>query len=329
MAGEHPDAMVCYIQRLVETQPQQGGSDGQLLQSFAMQRDEKAFAALVRRHGRLVWGMATGKAVHRIKDPGMRKDHPSFAYSPDSRTLAVGDAEGTIHLLELATGKFRRHLTKGHQGSISALLFSADGQRLISGSTDTTALVWDLTGRLHGNPKPLNRTDLDACWADLAGADAEAAYQAIRRLAASPTDMLPYLDKQLKPVVGADARRVARLIADLDSEQFAVRERAFKELEGLGETAFGTLRQALASKPALELRRRLEMLLEKQEERWSPSPERLRTLRALEAVEAAGTPQARQLLRKLAGGATEVFLTREAKAALERLDRRSESNAGK
>jgi hypothetical protein len=79
----------------------------------------------------------------------------------------------------------------------------------------------------------------------------------------------------------------------------------------------------LAGQPSLEQRRRLEMMLEKQdEERRSPSPQRLRILRALEALELAGTPEAAQLLQRLAGGAPEACVTREAKAALERLTMR-------
>ncbi len=216
----------------------------------------------------LLYDLTTGSAVRRLEFPGRRDPHPAFAYSPDSRTLAIG-AEGPIHLLELASGKFRRHLTEGHQGGISALLFSSDGNRLISGSSDTTALVWDLTGRLHGPPRPLRAADLDACWTDLAGADAEAAYRAIHRLAASPTEALPYLEKRLQPPARPEAGRLARLIRDLDSDHFAVRERAFQELEELGERATVACRQALAGKPSPEERRRLEMLVEKQEQpRW-------------------------------------------------------------
>jgi RNA polymerase sigma factor (sigma-70 family) len=270
----------------------------------------------------LLYDMATGTLVRRIEVPAMHYDNRSLAFSSDSRALAVGDEEGTIHLLELASGKLRRRLVGGHQGSISALLFSTDGSRLVSGSSDTTALVWDLTGRLNARRQPLSAVDIDACWTDLAGDDAERAYQAIRRLAASPTEMLPYLGKQLQPAGRADARRVAMLILDLDSDQFTVREQAYKELEQLGEGATEACRKALASQPSLELRRRLEALLAKQDqERRSPSPARLRILRALEALELAGTPQARQLLQKLADGASEAGLTWEAKAALERLAR--------
>jgi RNA polymerase sigma factor (sigma-70 family) len=284
--------------------------------------DGNWFACASRGQALVLYDMATGMAVRRIEVPAMRYDNRTLAISPDSRTLAVGDEDGTIHLLELASGKFRRRLVGGHQGSISALLFSMDGKRLVSGSADTTALVWDLTGRLSAPRTALSAADLDACWTDLAGEDAERAYQSIRRLAASPTETLPYLGKKLQPAASADARRVARLITDLDSDQFIVREQASKELEKLGEAATAACRQALASKPSPELRRRLEMLLAKQEqERWSPSPERLRLLRTLEALEVAGTPKARRLLQKLASGAPGAYLTREAQAALARLTR--------
>ena len=48
----------------------------------------------------------------------------------------------------------------------------------------------------------------------------------------------------------------------------------------------------------------------------------LRGLRALHALEQIGTPDAQEQLRKLAGGAPEARLTREAKASLDRLAKR-------
>jgi RNA polymerase sigma factor (sigma-70 family) len=277
-----------------------------------------------------LYDMGTGDAVHRIQIPGERDalithvfPYYSFAFSPDGHTLSVGDAEGSIHLLELASGKFRRRLAGGHQSRIGALLFSSDGQRLISGSADTTALVWDLTGPLNAKPKPLSAAELESCWAHLAGEDAEAAYQSIRRLAASPAESMPYLEKKLQPTASPDAKRVAGLIHDLDSDRFAVREQAAKDLEKLGDTAAAMCRKALAGELSAEARQRLEALIKKQEqERLSPSPQRLQVLRALEALESVGTPKARQLLQKLADGAAEAFMTREAKAALERLAKR-------
>jgi hypothetical protein len=47
----------------------------------------------------------------------------------------------------------------------------------------------------------------------------------------------------------------------------------------------------------------------------------LRSLRAIEVLEHLATPEARQVLQKLAEGAPNVRLTREAKAALARLEK--------
>jgi hypothetical protein len=231
---------------------------------------------------------------------------------------------------EIATGRERRRLA-GHQGRVSSLTFAADGKTLVSGGEDTTALVWDLTGRLDGKGLPggkLSARELDACWTDLAAADAALGYRAVQTLAAAPARAVPYLGKLLSPAPAVDKRRLERLIADLSSDQFAAREKATKELEAAGKQAEPLLQQVLERKPPLEMRRRVERLLQKlAREEWDPSPDRLRGLRALEALERIGTPEARQLLQHLARGVPEARLTREAKASLERLSRRAADKA--
>src|SRR5262249_51949913 len=118
----------------------------------------------------------------------------------------------------------------------------------------------------------------------------------------------------------ADEKRLAGLIADLDNEQFAEREKAAKKLEHLGEVAIGACEKALQRQPSTEVCRRLESFLKKQAKSSSgPSPERLLALRAIEVLEHIGTLQAQELLKSLAAGAPEARLTQEAKTALERL----------
>jgi hypothetical protein len=159
-------------------------------------------------------------------------------------------------------------------------------------------------------------------WADLAAADAPRAFRARGALASSPEEAVALLKGRLRRAQAADAGRLGRLLADLGSEEFPVREKAQAGLEELGDLAEPALRQALADKPALEVRRRMERLLERLR---GPvrRPEVLRPLRAVAVLEDVATPAARELLKDLASGAPGARLTREAKASLSRLGRRT------
>jgi hypothetical protein len=75
---------------------------------------------------------------------------------------------------------------------------------------------------------------LEVLWADLTKPDAVRASYAVCRLVLTPGQSVVFLRERLRP---AKVEQVARLIADLDSERYAVREaatRAFSELDELG-----------------------------------------------------------------------------------------------
>jgi hypothetical protein len=150
----------------------------------------------------------------------------------------------------------------------------------------------------------------------LAGADAARAFQAMNTLAASPASATMFLRQHLRAVPVLNVETARRLVADLDADEYAVRERATKELEQLGASAEALLRQAVREKPSLELRRRAEMLLNKL---TTETPERLRQRRAVELLEWLKTTEARRLLEELADGAADAWLTCKAKAALRRV----------
>jgi RNA polymerase sigma factor (sigma-70 family) len=239
------------------------------------------------------------------------------AFAPDGRTLASGGMDGVIRLWDVLSGKEVGRL-EGHRGWVLDLAFAPDGRRLASASMDTTALVWDVA-RYTRRDRPVSRLGADelrAAWEDLGG-DAGKAYRAIAALAAAPEQAVPFLAEHLHAATPPDPKRLARLLADLDGERFEVREQATRELEGLGALAEAALRQALAGKPSAEAKRRLEGLLEKLDG-ITPAPAEVRAVRAVEALEHAGTPEARRLLTALAGGVAEARQTREAKAALRR-----------
>jgi hypothetical protein len=106
---------------------------------------------------------------------------------------------------------------------------------------------------------------------------------------------------------------------DLQDPIFQVRDRANDELRRLHELAEPALRHALAKAATLEERLRIEHLLG----RLGPfAPERLRMIRVVQTLEYLDEPQARDVLHALANGIPEAHLTREARAACDRLARR-------
>jgi RNA polymerase sigma factor (sigma-70 family) len=263
--------------------------------------------------------LRTGREVLRLRT-NLPRPATACAFSADGRTFAYAQGQ-MIRLVELATGGERHHLS-GHRGDIRELCFSADGTRLLSGSDDTTALVWDLTGRLGARSTTLSPEALDGCWKALAESDAAQGYSAVRQMTADPAHSIPFLRAHLRPVESADEKRLAKLIADLDSDEFAVREKAATELGKLGETAAAACRKALAGQPSAEVRRVLGRLLDEwTRQEYSPTLEQLRALRALEVLEMAGTGEARDVLATLAKGAAGAYVTEQAKAALARLAR--------
>jgi hypothetical protein len=181
-------------------------------------------------------------------------------------------------------------------------------------------LIWAVGNQADELPIRLELSELKSCWTDLANDDAAKAYQAIRTLTRGAKQSVPFLAAHLNPVAPPDSQRVSRLIADLDNDAFAARQKATNELEHFGELVEPALRRALRNNPSPESRQRLEQLLGKLES-WSG--ERLRALRATAVLENIATAEAWQILESLARGAPEARLTQEVRASLGRLAKRT------
>jgi WD40 repeat protein len=244
----------------------------------------------------------------------------SLAIAPDGRLLAQTGEDGKVHLWDLRSGKEAAALA-GHRGQVTTVAFSGDGKRLASGGSDTTALIWDAEALRKKLPRPvasLTRDKVESLWGGLSNSDAGRAYEAVCALAGDPTKAVPLLRERLKPAAAADDKLVTRLVADLDADEFDTRENAKKQLARLGESAAGALRKALENKPSAEMKRNIDELLAGLNGA-TPSDDRVLLTRALETLEMIGTPEAVAVLKSLAGGAPDTFLTNQAKAALERL----------
>ncbi|HEY7315344.1 MAG TPA: sigma-70 family RNA polymerase sigma factor [Gemmataceae bacterium] len=270
----------------------------------------------------VLWELATGAEVRRIKlKPG--SPEIALAFSPNGRILASGgDGSVGLQLWDVATGE-RLHRYPDQGAKVRSLSFDAAGRRLVSGLADGTALVWDaadFTHRAGPPPKELTAADLNRLWTELGAADAGKGHAALYALVSGRERTVAFLRERLRSAK-EDVERMRRLIADLDSEQFAVRDAAQRALEQLGSEAEPALRKALETKPSAELRKRVETLLAGPQ--IVRSPEVVRQVRAVQVLEAIGSKEARHHLQALADGAPAARLTREAKMSLHRLTGRT------
>jgi Tol biopolymer transport system component len=273
-----------------------------------------------------------GKAV-RMLDMATGQEGTAFqgddaiqavAFSPDGKQAVTAGKGGEVVLWDAAQGTEARRFDAG-QGALNAVAFAPDGQGLATAGEDGTAVVWDLTR----DEKPLARDvkltekDLAGLWDDLAADGGGKVYAAQRTLRADPARAVPFLRERLKPhAEGPDDKKIERLIADLGADDFDVRERATKDLEQLGKNAESALRVALADSPDPEVRMRTARLLKGIGEVLLTAEQR-RDVRAVRVLEQACTPEARALLEKLTEESPGWWVTVEAKAALQRMDRRN------
>jgi hypothetical protein len=230
---------------------------------------------------------------------------------------------GDIVAFEVATGQPRRTLS-GHRGYVPALGFGSDGRRLISGSAEGAALVWDVTlaGAARRLMGPLTIAATEDLWATATGTDAKAAFVALSGLAAVPDRAVEILHRHVKPLpVAPTEDELERLFGDMDSNVFATREKASRRLAEMGEAAVPGVRKRLEQAASAEVRQRARAFLD-QFDQTDMSPGRLGQLRAVELLEGIGSPAAKRFLLELAKGAVGAPLTLDAEAALVRLERR-------
>src|SRR5262249_23561853 len=143
-------------------------------------------------------------------------------------------------------------------------------------------------------------------------------------LVQSPKESVAFLRQQLRPVQPADTKEIIRLIAELDSDRYLVREKASAQLLKHSLHAVAAMEKVLDNRPTLEVRLRLEQVLSKIENHTLPGG-MLQAMRALEALEMQGTTDAVSLLETLSRGEADAWLTREAAAALQRVRDRAMS----
>ena len=235
-------------------------------------------------------------------------------WSDDGRIVARGFSDGLAVVTDLWTGRelFRRETG---QGTVYSLAVSRDNKRLATGGANTTAVVWELAALER--PARVASMRHDTAWADLEEGDASRAYRAMLHLIASPDETARLFAKQLEPHAPVEAARIDRLIADLNDDDYKVREKATGELLEIGLLARDALKKAARS-TSLEVKRRATDLLRRLEPGTGIAPERLRSQRAVEVLERIGTPAARIVLETMLKGKVDASLEASIRDSLAR-----------
>jgi len=242
----------------------------------------------------------------------------SFSFDGSLLLAVDGDGHG-VSLRETITGRVvwvRRD--KSHLFTGATL--SPDGRTLVANYDHHSLLVYDVTGLATEPGKlpalTLTNADAERLWVDLASNDGPRTHLAYWSLIAAGPQGIKALKDRLKPVKKLDFTEAGALVIDLDSNRFADRERAMQRLLQL--ECRSVLEKALANKPSLEVKMRIELLLPKLPEIPS-DPDLLRTVRAISILEAIGGDEAQAILRDLAKGAPGARITLASKAVLERI----------
>jgi hypothetical protein len=154
---------------------------------------------------------------------------------------------------------------------------------------------------------------------ELASPDAPTGYRAICRLARHPREAVAFLARRFQPSARRALERIRRLVADLDSDTFALRRQAATDLAAPGESARPALEEAQERLPSAEVHTAARHLLKRLTD--TISGEHLRDPRAMQALERSGSLEAQRVLKVVSGGDRLTRRTQEASAALRRLAR--------
>src|SRR5260370_7855644 len=133
-----------------------------------------------------------------------------------------------------------------------------------SAALTNSFVIWDVTGRIQGagqEVSPLGAKELAAVGSDMDGDGAAKAWQAILALASRPEQAVPLVKPRLPANPPLDSKRLARLLADLDDDDFDTREQASKELIALGHAAAPAVRKLRVHAPSQEARDRAPKVL--------------------------------------------------------------------
>jgi WD40 repeat protein len=235
---------------------------------------------------------ATGKVAKAVDNPDKNADR--IELSPSGKLLAIANRKDfNITLWDVASMQARGVLS-GHKKYIESLAYSPDGKMLVSCGSDHEAILWNVekatkirslaTGNRsarsvvfspNGKLVAIGCNDADVRVYETRNGARFTKFEPPNRAPAQ--EMAFTRDNRFLAIAGAaevtiflveksvvkpeELQRANQFIAQLDDDNFTVRDRATKELAKLGTAVAPALNSALTNATSDEVRRRIRSVL--------------------------------------------------------------------
>jgi hypothetical protein len=138
------------------------------------------------------------------------------------------------------------------------------------------------------------------------------------KLAGRGTSAVELIRRRVSSVPRTREGTIGRLVKSLDAAGFNEREAASAGLDRLGSAAVAAVKVQLQTGVSEEARARLQRFLDRHD-KPELQPDELRSVRAIEVLEALGTAEAQKTLEALAAGEPGARVTQESAGAARRL----------
>jgi WD40 repeat protein len=255
-----------------------------------------------------LWDATKGRLLRVYRDA-----LPPLAVNSDGTTLATADTRHhNIQLWDIASADLISSRAD-HQGPVRLLEFAPDGMALASGADDTTVTILNDAGL----PRPnwYGAETLESLADDLFGPDPVKKGRAKSLLLAAAEQALPVMRRRLAPAF--DGQALTQLLVDLESGAEEVRQRARRRVTELRLYLEPGLERLTVEATTPERRGQAKRLLEEVRSGMTLQ-ERILLGAPLHLLDSLDAPETNAMIKELAAGPPDAWLTREARTALMR-----------
>lgn len=168
-----------------------------------------------------IWDASTGKTVRNFKSS--TNSIWSLSFDPTSKSLAVADGNGEIHIHNANNGKLILTMLGRHSAGPKGVAYTPPGTRLISSAQDGKVKLWDaFTGEelytMHGHSKAIDSMALHPSGAWLATGDRDGTIRLWNLTPAGNREVLTRSLGHSAPLIAGAVSQDCQIMVTVDSD---------------------------------------------------------------------------------------------------------------